>query len=910
MRRQTVEAGRPARPASPRLLRDPAAWLVATLVIFASGYAMWQLLGLGTPPLAAATGGAGTIPGAIVVGIFAHQVFRGRILTELGNRARWLIVAVCALYLLSGFTTPSAGVQREPGLVEAALFIAGLGLYPVVWWGLPSLSWVRPTKLSQAIFGLDLMIVGWAGAMVLWHLVLYPLGHSTGTGAGEILLVSISPALDLTLVFLAIGMTRVPMRGVSRAAARLLVVAFACVFMTDVSVGILSIAPSAASAMLADLFRSWFWAVLAMIWLALRRRRDVDAEVRTEASLSISWSPYVAIAVAFVVPAIVSWDDLSLLQGHVPSSTILIAFVLLRLAATARQNARLVGLGAERRTQARFSALVQNASDLVALTDVDSRIRYLTPSAARVFGLEPDALHDSHFSELLHPDDAAKSVAVLGEVAATPGATHREEWRLRRGDGSYCEIEMLVSNMLAVPEVAGMVLTARDISDRKALERQLTFQALHDPLTGLANRTLFVDRVEHALKRSRRRLGTVAVLALDLDDFKRINDGHGHAVGDRLLVAAAARITAVLRTGDTAARLGGDEFAVLIEDVDDANEVQLVAERLGDSLRGPFDLGGVEAFISASVGVALGRGAEFDHDELLSNADIAMYVAKANGKRRWETFNPSMHREVRDRGVLEAALRRAVAHDEFEVYYQPVWAIDTRCMVGVEALVRWRHPTRGLVGPSEFIAAAEETGIIVAIGRLVLRGACLQIAAWDRAGGPAAGLSVAVNLSPRQLREADVVETIAQALADSGLRPERLNLEITEAVLVDDNPAMAELLQELKMLGVRISIDDFGTGYSSLSYLRRLPIDTLKIAKPFVDVMTNGAKDEALVKAIVSLARSLQLDIVAEGVEQESQLDILLEMGCELGQGFLVSAPVSADRLPGLASIPTEATAA
>ena len=576
--------------------------------------------------------------------------------------------------------------------------------------------------------------------------------------------------------------------------------------------------------------------------------------------------------------------------------------VLLRLAATARQNAQLVGSGAARRTEARFHALVQNASDLVALTDVDSRIRYLTPSAARVFGLELEALDDSPFTELLHPDDAAKGLAVLAEVAATPGATRREEWRLRRADGSYCETETLVSNMLAVAEVAGLVLTARDISERKALERQLTFQALHDPLTGLANRTLFGDRVEHALKRSRRRLGTVAVLVLDLDDFKRINDSHGHAVGDRLLVAAAARIAAVLRAGDTAARLGGDEFAVLLEDFDDADEAQLVAERVGEAFRGSFDLGGVEAFISASVGVALGRGAEFDPDELLSNADLAMYVAKAKGKRRWEMFDPSMHREVQIRLVLEADLRRAVSRNEFEVYYQPVWATNTRRMVGVEALVRWRHPSRGLLAPAHFIAAAEETGLIVPIGRLVLREACRQVAAWDRAGGPAAGLSVSVNLSPRQLREADLVETIAGALVDSGLRADRLSLEITEAVLVDDSQAMFELLRELKALGVRISIDDFGTGYSSLSYLRRLPIDTLKIAKPFVDVIANGALDEALAQAIVSLARSLQLEVIAEGIEQESQLDVLVRIGCELGQGYLVSPPVPADGLLAFAS--------
>jgi EAL domain-containing protein (putative c-di-GMP-specific phosphodiesterase class I) len=269
-----------------------------------------------------------------------------------------------------------------------------------------------------------------------------------------------------------------------------------------------------------------------------------------------------------------------------------------------------------------------------------------------------------------------------------------------------------------------------------------------------------------------------------------------------------------------------------------------------------------------------------------------------------------MHKDVQDRLILEADLRRAVNRKEFEVHYQPVWETDTRRMIGVEALVRWRHPTQGLLAPAHFIGAAEDTGLIVAIGRQVLKEACMQVASWDRDGGLVAGLSIAVNLSPRQLREADIVETISEALEESGIGAERLNLEITEAVLVEDSPVMAGLLARLKSLGLRISIDDFGTGYSSLSYLRRLPIDTLKIAKPFVDVVARGPRDEALAQAIVSLARSLQLEVVAEGVEEQTQLDVLLRMGCELGQGYLVSPAVPAECLAELADTSAKADAA
>jgi len=880
------------------------------LVVFASGYTVSVLLGFNVPPQLAGVGGASAIVGAIVAGTFALQVYRGRMFGGLGRRTSWLVVLACSLYWLVACVSGNGGAAPTSGVLGAVPFLAALALVPLVMRSLLLLPLARPGRADVVLFVLDLAIVGWAAAMVLWHLVLFPIGRAAGADLPLVLLVAIRPSADLALIFFAIAVIRVPVPGVSQPVKRLLVVAFSFVFASNLALAVQALDPSASLTGQADLFRSWFWAVLAIMWVILMRWRATEAKEASGEILSFHWLPYVAIAVAFVVPAFGFWADLTMLQQHVPASAFLVILVLLRLAFTARQNAALVASGAARRTEARFRALVQNASDLVALTDVDSRIRYLTPSAGRGLGLDPDALGDALFTDLLHPDDAPAGLAVLAEVAATPGMTRRAEWRLRRADGSFCEAEMLVSNMLQVPEVQGLVLTARDIGDRKALERQLTFQALHDPLTGLANRTLFADRVEHALLGSRRRRGRVAVLCLDLDDFKRINDGHGHGAGDRLLVAVSERIAGILRSGDTAARLGGDEFAVLLEDLSDTDEARLVAERISEALRGSFDVGGLEAFVSASIGIALGRGTELDCEELLRNADVALYVAKANGKRRSETFDPSMHQEVRDRLTLEADLRRAIGGNEFEVYYQPVWATDTRRMVGVEALVRWRHPRRGLLAPGSFIAVAEETGLIVPIGRLVLEEACRQASAWDQAGGPGAGLSMAVNLSPRQLREVDLVDMVADVLGGSGLRAERLNLEITEAVLVDDDSGIIDLLRRLKRLGVRISIDDFGTGYSSLSYLRRLPIDTLKIAKPFVDVVTNGVRDEALAQAIVSLARSLELEVVAEGVEQESQLDALVGIGCELGQGYLVSPPVPAEQLLALAPEARGASAA
>ncbi len=879
------------------LLRDPAAWVVAAVVASALGAPVWWMAGPAALAPSAAAGAAGLVPGAIVTACLGIQVARGRFLPDADRRIAWAIVVAALAYWLSGL--PGANGVAGSGALGAALTLALLAVYPAVAVGMTALSRVPIDHGRRVSFVLDQLMVGWAGAMVLWHVLLYPLGRSSGAGLLTVVGAAVSPSFDLAMIFLAVVVANMPRLRFPRSVVWLLVPLFACVFATDLSYAVQTLSGRDLDAW-SGVFQGWFWIVAAIIWFRLQRGRAPSDDERPVAGPSFAWLPYAAIAVAFVVPALASWEDLTMLEQHVPASMLLIGLVLARLAVTARDHAQLVAADEARRTAIRFDSLVQNGSDVVALADVDSRVRYVTRSAERVLGVDPAGLVGTRLTDLLHPDDAATGLAELADVAARPGATIRAEWRMRRPDGSYCETEMALSNMLAIPEVDGIVLTGRDIGDRKALERQLTFQALHDPLTGLANRSLFGDRVEHALARAGRRRGSVAVLFIDLDDFKRINDSHGHGTGDSLLVAAAARVRDALRGGDTAARWGGDEFAVLLEDVDDPASASAVAERIEQALRQPFALDGLEAFVSASIGIAIDGDGALGHEELLRDADVAMYVAKARGKQRCETFHPSMHEEVSDRLELEADLRHAVERHEFEVHYQPVWATDTRQMVGVEALVRWRHPRRGLVLPGEFIGVAEETGLIVQIGRRVLHEACHQAVAWDRLGGAVAGLALAVNLSPRQLREPDLVEAVAEELDASGLRPDRLNLEITESVLVDDSAAIVELLERLKSIGVRISVDDFGTGYSSLSYLRRLPVDTLKIAKEFVDVLTHGAKDEALAQAVVALAQSLQLDVVAEGVELEAQLELLRDMGCRLGQGFLISPAVPAGALPSV----------
>ena len=419
-------------------------------------------------------------------------------------------------------------------------------------------------------------------------------------------------------------------------------------------------------------------------------------------------------------------------------------------------------------------------------------------------------------------------------------------------------------------------------------------QAFNDSLTGLANRALFLDRLDHALSRAERDGSGVTVLFLDLDGFKLVNDSLGHAAGDALLVAGADRIRRVVRGGETAARLGGDEFAVLLEGTRSGAEAVHVAQRLREALKPPFTIADREVLVSASIGIASGGGSA---DELLRNADVAMYRAKRSGKGRYQVFEPGMHAEVVARLELEADIQRAVEREEFVVHYQPIVDLAERRIVAVEALVRWRHPERGLVAPGAFMGVAEETGLIVPIGAYVLREACRQVANWHAELPSQPPLKVSVNLSARQLAQPDIADEVRRALADSRLVPGSLILELTETVIMQDTEASIAQLRALKELGLQIAVDDFGTGYSSLRYLQRFPIDILKIAKPFVDGLTERSDEAVLARAIADLGRNLGMRTIGEGIEVEEQARRLSELGCPLGQGFLFGRPLPGDAM-------------
>jgi diguanylate cyclase (GGDEF)-like protein len=447
-------------------------------------------------------------------------------------------------------------------------------------------------------------------------------------------------------------------------------------------------------------------------------------------------------------------------------------------------------------------------------------------------------------------------------------------------------------------EIVGRVWCFRDVTENRRLEEQLAHQALHDSLTDLANQSLFRDRLEHALSRRVAR-GSIAVLFLDVDNFKTVNDSLGHLVGDLLLVGAAGRLTACLRASDTAARLGGDEFAVLLEDVESEGEAMAVADRILQSFSRPFTLDRNEVSASVSIGVAFATAGS-SCEQLLRNADLAMYTAKRLGKGRVARYQEGMHASALERLELEADLRRGIDRGELVPHYQPIVDLTTRRIVGAEALVRWVHPTRGLLAPAAFLTVAEEAGLLGEIGRIVLEGACTDLRRWELEGVIDADFALSVNVAPEQLVGTEVLEHLEHVARSREIDPSRLTVELTEGAAMRDPDAVIEALTALRHLGVRVAVDDFGTGYSSLSYLQRLPVDILKVDKSFVDGIDGSPEESALPHAIIRLAQTLHLTAVAEGVERPAQAERLRALGCERAQGFLFSPPVPAAALPAL----------
>jgi diguanylate cyclase (GGDEF)-like protein/PAS domain S-box-containing protein len=568
----------------------------------------------------------------------------------------------------------------------------------------------------------------------------------------------------------------------------------------------------------------------------------------------------------------------------------LMVLLLVGLANARRRRLRgEIEQGALRDSERRLRALVEHGSDMITVVRPDTTVIYQAGAVGAMLGYGAGELEGARLSEWLNAEDVASLTQLCG-TATTASA----ELRLRHRDGSQRACEVHATNLRDDPAWEGIVLNIWDLSERKALEERLRHQAFHDALTDLPNRALVLDRAEIMLARARRDSGSVAALFVDLDSFKHVNDTLGHAAGDRLLEAVARRLQGVVRAQDTVGRLGGDEFVLLL-DPDPSNiPPDLIAQRVLEVLRQPVDLpeAGRTVAVSASVGLAIGRQGSVD--ELLRDADFALYEAKRQGRASYVLFEASMQVEAQDRAALEGELQRAVELDQFFLLYQPTFDLHTNSVTGVEALIRWQHPARGVLAPDIFIPIAEQTRLIVPIGRWVLQEACRQAAAWHEAGHP---IGMSVNISAHQLDQDGLEEDVERVLAESGLDPAKLTLEITETALMLDIDAATVRLKALKALGVRIAIDDFGTGHSSLAYLRKFPVDALKIDRSFISGIASSDAAAAIISTLVALGKTLGIKTLAEGIEQPAQLEKLQQEHCDQGQGFLFARPLD---VPGI----------
>jgi diguanylate cyclase (GGDEF)-like protein/PAS domain S-box-containing protein len=553
-----------------------------------------------------------------------------------------------------------------------------------------------------------------------------------------------------------------------------------------------------------------------------------------------------------------------------------------------------------RESEARKCAILGSALDAIVDLDDDGRVSEMNPAAERLFGCSSTNLTGRYLADLVFPASERelqrRELALYFATGQGPLLNNRVETVAIRADGSELPVELAITH-IDLGGRMGFTAFLRDLTESKQVEQELVRLAFHDTLTGLPNRALFTDRLQQAVARAERLQEPLAVMFLDLDNFKVVNDSIGHEAGDRLLVTVAERLRACVRAEDTVARFGGDELAILIEGVADRAEVLAMAERIAELFGTPIRLANRELYVTASIGVALAVPGEDDAEGLLRKADLAMYRAKASGKAQHTIYDQSMNASALERLQLGNDLHLAIERGELFLMYQPIVSFETGEITELEALIRWSHPDLGLVSPAQFIPIAEDNGLIIPIGRWVLEEACRQLRSWQRQQPDLPDLVMSVNLSAKQLGDPDLVSEIRRILDETGLNPRYLKLELTETTVMADADSTDTALGDLKALGLGLAIDDFGTGYSSLSYLKRLPINTLKIDRSFVDGLGTDPQDTAIVRTVIALAKSLHLEVTGEGVETEEQSVQLQQLGCDRGQGYLFARPMTPDDL-------------
>ena len=855
--------------------RTGTARLFAAVGLLAAGCYMAPLLGGAADAVLYDLIGLSVVV-AIAVGVRRHRP---------RARAPWALLALGQLLFVLGDTNLVVHelVLHRPSPTPSLTDLFWLPAYPVLTASL--LLMLRAQRRGSDQTGLvDSTILSSGSVLLVWTYVVAPLAaQDTDRGVEQVLAVTY-PALDLLLLTvtlrLAVG------TATSAPALRLLVGSALGVFLGDVL--------HAGELLLGDVplaaFAHPFWlagyvlAGTAALHPSMRRvdggHGEDDGEVAARPPTGRRLWLLAACCLLSPAVLVVEWarGEHSAVPVIAGTSAGMFLLVVCRISLMARSAQELTGLVATQRGERRFRALVQGASDVIVVVGPDGTVVPETPSVTAVLGYDADALRGRPLTALFTADDA--------ERLLQPGSgSAPQEVQLRSGTGGWMTVEVARQDLSADPEVGGIVLTIRDVGERKAWERRLQHQASHDALTGLPDRRLFHARLGEALATTPAE--PLSVLFLDLDDFKTVNDTLGHHWGDRLLVVISDRLRGVLRSDDVLCRLGGDEFVVLLPGLT-GEQACVVAERVRDAIVAPLDLEGRTVRVGASIGVCDGlSGSGQGADELLASADTAMYVSKRSGRDRWTLFQADMHTSVVRRSAVETGLREAVQQGALTVAYQPVVRFGTGAIVGFEALVRWTSPELGLVPPDEFVPIAEETGLVVPLGRLVLEQACAFLAGCNADRDEP--VRVAVNVSVRQLQEPHFVATVQAVLAATGVPAHLLTLEITESIRLFDGSA--QVLHHLKAVGVRLALDDFGTGYAALTHVTSLPIDEIKIDRSFVRALEDRGREAQLAASVVRLGQQLDLVVVAEGVETRGQAEQLTALGCDLAQGYLYGRP-------------------
>ena len=909
--------------------------LAAATVAFAGLFALWLTLrplgdfgnvamsDLGMPAAAATAAGLAFLAGARSSG---------------RARTAWFLVGGgLALWSIAEMTwsTYELFLDQESPFPSMA-DVGYLGAIPLVCAGIVLLA--SPDRsLARARTALDGLAIVFAATVVVWHAILLPTYSDSEATILEKVIGGAYPLGDLVLFFGLVVLLSRNRRGRAGAVVTAFAAGLGLFTLADLAYAYLELTEGYSAGSLVDL--GWTFGYLLMGYAAAVHaewRPDYAVELDEQRPVPVwrqamplglvaamfgfliavgSSTPLfddvpslimagVVLAAVVARQIVVLYDNVALQGALASAGEVLEAKVEERTAALSGANKRLRSEIARRgraeqtlrESEEKYRDLVENISEVIYSLDENGQVTYVSPVVKDIGGYEPSEVIGRSFTEFIHPDDLPSLIESYKK--AVSGHPEPAEYRVPTKSGEVRWVRTSSRPVLRGDRVVGLHAVMVDITERRLAQNQIEYLAYHDGLTGLPNRTLLTDRLTMALAQRRRDGQPLAVMFLDLDRFKLINDTVGHVVGDQLLQGVAERLANIVREGDTVARLGGDEFTVLLPAVSGIDEACEVGRRILERLRQPWILARREFHISASVGIAMYPEDGQDAETLLRSADTAMYRAKDQGQDTLAVFTAAMNAHVQERVRLENDLRQALQRGEFVVHYQPQVRTDTGEIVGMEALLRWRHPKRGLVYPDEFIPVAEETGLIFPLGEWVLRTACAQTKAFQEAGLPP--VRIAVNLSGRQFQNAGLVSLVAKVLKETGLRPQQLELEITEGTAMRDVEFTVKVLNELRGMGVCVSVDDFGTGYSSLAYMKHLPIDCVKIDRSFVRDVSVNPNDAAIVASILALARTLGLRVIAEGVETSEQLALLKEHQCGEAQGFLFGKALPANLIEAM----------